>query len=694
MTLYAQWEPPQPQIADVYPTTGWTGDTIEITSTGEFVDVTGVTVGGSACTSRSVVNSSKIYCVLPPKAPLSKNLVAVTTGIGDVDLNGVKITYFDPTRKETVGSRETSNNTFDTFTAADCADMIPAEVSEDDADPDTGQIVYLTDTRNKQTYKVKRMQDGKCWIIDHLKYKGEGGEPIRLNNTLGKNNTINGDFYPRTDNNHNIRKYNNPALVTSVCDMDGNQLPAQTLTGCGYLYNWYAATNGTGAMSMRSGDVDDSICPTNANSPTFRLPRGGGDPVKNEFTVLASKIRGEDQLFTNSDSMQYWSRERTFQGVFSGRWDAGDDIEGAMYDMILWSTTSDFWEYTIPGYGYIFGHVASSAKISYIRSQVDQYWTNVQTNTFYSKSDGNNIRCVLNPADFRVTFDSQGGSYVFYQDLMNGDKVQKPKNPTRGDHIFAGWYTNPEKTNPYDFEKGENTYDFDSVPQGAMTLYAAWIRIPETQTADIYPTTGWQGDDIKIESSTPVFSNVDYVTVDGVNCTSYIVNSTSSITCKLPQRWHGAWSKVAVVANETVIYAGKVNYFDPNRKENIGSGQTSRQSDHTTFDTFTATDCADMTKHQEVYITDERNNQTYKVKKMQDGRCWIMDSLKYRGEPTPGGIESITLNNSGENQTDAKNYNDPVLGAMAAGNQRNCLTDNQIMRSNESNTRCGYLNNW
>jgi uncharacterized protein (TIGR02145 family) len=690
ITLYAQWEPPGSQIADVYPTTGWEGDTIEITSDEKFVGVTGVTVGGSACTSHTVVNPSKIYCVLPVKASLSKNLVTVTTDTGDVDLNGVNITYFDPTRKETVGSRETSNITFDTFTAADCADMIPAVPSYDDSDPDTGQIVYLTDTRNNQTYKVKRMQDGKCWIIDHLKYRGEGGEPIVANNTIGKHNTINGNFDPWTDNNHNIRKYNNPASV-STCDMDGDQLPAKTLTGCGYFYNWYAATDGTGAMSIPSGDVDGSICPTNSSTPTFRLPKGGGDLAKNDFAVLASKISGNNNLFENNDSMEHWSRERTFQGVFSGHW-SGDSVRDNMYDMYLWSSTADFWDFYWPPTGqYFYGYDAYILQVSYIRDSGSNVF-NTRTRT---KSDGNNIRCVLNPADYHVTFDSQGGSYVWFQDLMNGDKVQKPEDPTRGDHIFAGWYTDPEKTNPYDFGKQGSTYDFDSTVSGDMTLYAAWISIPGTQTADIYPTTGWQGDDIEIISSTPVFSNVDYVTVDGVDCTDFAINSPSNITCKLPQRWSGAQSKVAVVANETVIYAGKVTYFDPSRTERIGSGADERQSTNITFDTFTAsTDCNDMDTHQTVNITDARNKQTYKVKKMQDSRCWIIDNLKYRGEATPGAVGDIEPNNSGENPTDEKKYNDPVLGTMANDNQRNCLTDNPMLPSNGSITRCGYLYNW
>ncbi len=66
-----------------------------------------------------------------------------------------------------------------------------------------------------------------------------------------------------------------------------------------------------------------------------------------------------------------------------------------------------------------------------------------------------------------ISFESNGGSSVADVKVVNGQKLTKPSNPTKYGFDFAGWYCNPELTDPYDF----NTpvpYDF--------TLYAKWTE--------------------------------------------------------------------------------------------------------------------------------------------------------------------------------------------------------------------------
>ena len=58
---------PQP-ILDVYPTTGWAGDTITLYSNDGFINVTSVTVGGTECTSINLVSQDELQCTLPDKA--------------------------------------------------------------------------------------------------------------------------------------------------------------------------------------------------------------------------------------------------------------------------------------------------------------------------------------------------------------------------------------------------------------------------------------------------------------------------------------------------------------------------------------------------------------------------------------------------------------------------------------------------
>ena len=232
-----------PAATDVYPTTGWGGDRVVMTSNEEFQNVTAVTIGGTNCTDYQVVSSSMLICTLPSKSANTSDgyAVAVTTSSGSVSMNNATIRYFNPTRTETIGSSTTSNITMQNFTQSNCNAMT------------VGQIVSLTDSRNNQTYRIKKMQDNKCWMVDNLKYAGEANTDLAnvdgtyglvYNNESGKYNTVDGTNTQSTTNSDKAF-YNNP-MSTSYCYRTSIQ---SSYTKCGYLYNWYAATAGTGTYA-------------------------------------------------------------------------------------------------------------------------------------------------------------------------------------------------------------------------------------------------------------------------------------------------------------------------------------------------------------------------------------------------------------------------------------------------------------
>ncbi|WP_300269215.1 FISUMP domain-containing protein [uncultured Flavonifractor sp.] len=257
-----------PAVVDVYPTTGWTGDVIAITSNAQFNNVTDVTIGGTSCSPYQVISDSLIACKLPSKSANASDgyAVAVTTSSGSVSMNNATIRYFSPSRTETIGSSTTSNITMQNFTQSNCNAMT------------VGQVVSLTDSRNNQTYRIKKMQDNKCWMVDNLKYAGEANTDlanvdsttgITYNNTDGKYNTVDGTYAQSTANSDKAF-YNNP-MSASYCYGTSIQ---SSYTKCGYLYNWYAATAGTGTYttSTYGTNVSGSICPTG-----WRLPSGSSD---------------------------------------------------------------------------------------------------------------------------------------------------------------------------------------------------------------------------------------------------------------------------------------------------------------------------------------------------------------------------------------------------------------------------------
>jgi len=70
---------------------------------------------------------------------------------------------------------------------------------------------------------------------------------------------------------------------------------------------------------------------------------------------------------------------------------------------------------------------------------------------------------------YTITFDSNGGTDIAaLTDVMYGDLIPEPEDPTREGYTFQGWYSDENMQYAWDFETMQ-------VPQ-SMTLYAAWEK--------------------------------------------------------------------------------------------------------------------------------------------------------------------------------------------------------------------------
>ena len=94
---------------------------------------------------------------------------------------------------------------------------------------------------------------------------------------------------------------------------------------------------------------------------------------------------------------------------------------------------------------------------------------------------------------FAVTFDTKGGNNVPVENVLNGQKADKPADPTREGYTFDGWYTEKGYTNPYDFA---------TPVTNALTLYAKWTINQYTIT--FKPENGDEDTTITQDYDTPV----------------------------------------------------------------------------------------------------------------------------------------------------------------------------------------------
>lgn len=70
---------------------------------------------------------------------------------------------------------------------------------------------------------------------------------------------------------------------------------------------------------------------------------------------------------------------------------------------------------------------------------------------------------------YKVKFDAKGGSKVSAKKAWPQQKVSKPANPKRKGYQFAGWYSNKNCTEKWNFDR--------NVVRGNITLYAKWTKV-------------------------------------------------------------------------------------------------------------------------------------------------------------------------------------------------------------------------
>ena len=225
-----------------------------------------------------------------------------------------------------------------TATTMQEVDSCPADLPEE-------QIYTLTDTRDNQDYKVAKLKDGKCWMVENLNITG--GTALSSEDT---------DF---TDD------YDLPSTAGWVVSDGKLVLPMSSIysfgmdnwagvyntnnkTDCGAsgqtaecysYYTWDAATLGSG-RDITTGDIDApySICPKGWRLPTARIR---SEPRDYYDLALAYGVNLVDEYY-NQDSTDFY--DNLGPGTIPGFLLAGSRSSANNYSAgiigVYWSSTS------------------------------------------------------------------------------------------------------------------------------------------------------------------------------------------------------------------------------------------------------------------------------------------------------------------------------------------------------------------
>lgn len=81
--------------------------------------------------------------------------------------------------------------------------------------------------------------------------------------------------------------------------------------------------------------------------------------------------------------------------------------------------------------------------------------------------------CSGKTEEYKVTFDSNGGSNVAVLTIKEDGTATKPADPTKSGYVFAGWYYNDE------------LYDFNTKITGDIKLEARWNEVGDTDVTGV-----------------------------------------------------------------------------------------------------------------------------------------------------------------------------------------------------------------
>lgn len=169
----------------------------------------------------------------------------------------------------------------------------------------------------------------------------------------------------------------------------------------------------------------------------------------------------------------------------------------------------------------------------------------------------------------KVTFDSQGGTPT--PDIQNVEKgkvaTNPTKQPTKDGYTFTGWYTDKEC---------KNKYDFSTVVEKDITLYAGWKAIQYTVTFD--PQGGSPTPDSQQVEKGKVATEPTNPTKNGYTFTGWYTEKE----CKNKYNF-----STAVEDNKTLYAGWDANQYNITYVLNGGTNDSSNPSTFKTGDTVT-----------------------------------------------------------------------------------------------------------
>ncbi|MBQ7201790.1 InlB B-repeat-containing protein [Candidatus Saccharibacteria bacterium] len=196
----------------------------------------------------------------------------------------------------------------------------------------TSTVKTVIDSRDSQSYKIKRLADGNCWMLDNLSLGS-----TTLYDDLTSDDTNIPDATYITDTTFNSWK----KTVSANTYTAGNYIPvtgtdSTSQTRYGVLYNYYAASAGTISGSSNNNEAEYDICPAGWRMPT----KNEFDDLLTSYSSSYSNMRSSSQaalaqagFFSDDEPNEYYGPVQT--GSVGYYWTKQKQQENNRYVLVV-----------------------------------------------------------------------------------------------------------------------------------------------------------------------------------------------------------------------------------------------------------------------------------------------------------------------------------------------------------------------
>ncbi|MBQ6487158.1 hypothetical protein IJI89_01870 [Candidatus Saccharibacteria bacterium] len=198
----------------------------------------------------------------------------------------------------------------------------------------TSTASYARDTRDGQVYRIQRLADGNCWMMENLNL---GATDISTNLTKQNTNLVT-TIPASTFNSWRVTSGTSSYTVGEFINSPGTD--ATSLNKYGVLYNFYAASAGTVSGTSYASNAQYDICPAG-----WRLPTGGtggefetlyANSSYNTYAKMRAPVASSGAAFALAGYI--YTGSTTLSGSYGYYWSSTRSAAGSMYSIYFTSS--------------------------------------------------------------------------------------------------------------------------------------------------------------------------------------------------------------------------------------------------------------------------------------------------------------------------------------------------------------------